>query len=235
MTTLCQIQLSCPVCSNEFTSRAVTSTNAFGGKATDFHERAAGEQPLPYLIHTCPWCGYTGSERDFGKDVEVMPLTKARVWNELAPKLTSWPMTGSDRYEFAAKIAIWQGTAARWVAELLLRAAWCCVDEGDVEAERYFRRHAAWVFERALGTPDGVAGEERAGITYLVGELWRRVGDLKEARRWFDAVPGEVVNPYRQQWIINAAKQQRDNPKESFRRRDLQFAERRPYSDVDKL
>ena len=67
----------------------------------------------------------------------------------------------------------------RKLTDLLLRAAWCCVDEGDSEAERFFRRKAAWKFEEALGSFDGVGREERAVLTYLVGELWRRIGDLR--------------------------------------------------------
>ena len=85
------------------------------------------------------------------------------------------------KYEAAAKVAEWQGMESRHVADLLLRAAWCCVDEGDIEAERYFRRKAAWKFDEALGSFDGVAREERAVLTYLVGELWRRVGDTTVA------------------------------------------------------
>ena len=65
MTTLQQIELRCPICDTRFRSQAVVSTNSFGGKRTDFHERAAGTQPLPYLIHTCVKCGYSGAERDF--------------------------------------------------------------------------------------------------------------------------------------------------------------------------
>ena len=95
---------------------------------------------------------------------------------------------GSEKYEAAAKVAEWQGMEPRHVADLLLRAAWCCVDEGDVEAERFFRRKAAWKFEEALESFDGVARDERAVLTYLVGELWRRVGDTKLATAWFNRV-----------------------------------------------
>ena len=48
MTTLRQIVLSCPVSGNNFQSQAVATTNAFGGKRTDFHEKAAGIQPLAF-------------------------------------------------------------------------------------------------------------------------------------------------------------------------------------------
>ena len=73
MTTLQQIELRCPICDTRFKSQQVISTNSFGGKRTDFHERAAGTQPLPYLIHMCNRCGYSGAERDFTEEAEVSP------------------------------------------------------------------------------------------------------------------------------------------------------------------
>lgn len=216
MTTLQHIELTCPVCETQFRSQAVVSTNSFGGKRTDFHERAAGTQPLPYLVHMCNRCGYTGAERDFTDEADVSPMLREQVWQELAPQLTKPAVLGSEKYESAAKVAEWQGLEPRHVADLLLRAAWCCVDEGDIEAERFFRRKAAWAFERALDGYDHVAPEERAVLTYLVGELWRRVGDHQAARNWFDQVALEVSDPATQQWVVDAARQQRDCPREWF-------------------
>jgi uncharacterized protein (DUF2225 family) len=105
---------------------------------------------------------------------------------------------------------------ARHIADLLLRAAWCCVDEGDVEAERYFRRQAVWKFEESLGAYDAVPRDERAILTYLVGELWRRIGDTEKATKWLESVPGEIVDLQNQQWVVDAAEQQRLNPREWF-------------------
>jgi hypothetical protein len=271
MTTLQQIELTCPVCETRFRSQAVVSTNSFGGKRTDFHERAAGTQPLPYLVHMCSRCGYAGSEKDFTEEAEITPTLREHVWNELAPKLHQsvlWhqqhgaqggqggtsaassasaqgesllgnagnagsaspsgqtgttgavaamvTVPGSEKYEAAARVAEWAGAEPRQVADLLLRAAWCCVDEGDVEAERYFRRRAAWAFEQALSAYDGVAREERAVLTYLVGELWRRVGDQRQARAWFEQVPHEITEAHSQQWVLDASRQQKDAPREWF-------------------
>lgn len=215
MTTLRQIELCCPICRHSFQSQAVVSTNAFGGKRTDFHECAAGTQPLAYLVHMCDECGYSGGERDFSGATEVSPLVREHVLNELAPWVPS-STSGSTKYEAAAKVAEWQGVEPRQIADLLLRAGWCCVDEDDTEAERYFRRLAAWRFEEALGSYDGVAAEERAILTYLVGELWRRVGDLRQAREWFDRVPEEITDAESQHWILAAADQQRTDPQEWF-------------------
>jgi uncharacterized protein (DUF2225 family) len=215
MTTLQQIELRCPVCATRFRSQAVVATNSFGGKRTDFHERAAGMQPLPYLVHMCGRCGFAGGERDFSDGADVSVLLKERVWSQLAPvggMRTS--VAGSEKYEAAAKVAEWAAMDVRHIADLYLRAAWCCVDEGDTEAERYFRRTAARMFEAMLATYDGVPREERAVLTYLVGELWRRVGDLRLAREWFDRVPRE--DACGQQWVLDAARQQRESPREWF-------------------
>ncbi len=215
MTTLRQIELSCPICRNSFQSQAVVSTNTVGGKRTDFHEHAAGTQPLAYLVHMCDECGYLGGERDFTGVTEVSPLVKEHVLNELAPWAPA-SASSSAKYEAAAKVAEWQGLEARQIADILLRAAWCCVDEDDIEAERYFRRLSAWTFEEALGSYDGVATDERAILTYLVGELWRRVGDTRQARDWFDRVPDEITDPEGQHWILAAVDQQRTDPQEWF-------------------
>ncbi|HEX2716360.1 MAG TPA: DUF2225 domain-containing protein, partial [Gemmatimonadaceae bacterium] len=74
----------------------------------------------------------------------------------------------------------------------------------------------AWKFEESLASFDGVPREERAVLTYLVGELWRRVGDVARAGEWFELVAEEIVDPQTQRWIIDAARQQRDCPREWF-------------------
>jgi uncharacterized protein (DUF2225 family) len=216
MTTLCTVELVCPVCDRAFESRTVLATDSLGGKRTDFHERANGAQPLPYFVHTCCRCGFTSLERDFAGDVEVTPTLRSHVWNELAPRVDKSLLTGSEKYEAAAKVAMWQGRDAEDVGDMLLRAAWCCVDEDDIEAERYFRREAVSAFERALCTWNGIRGEKRAVLTYLVGELWRRIGHASVARTWFDRVPDEVIDRHGQQWLLAAARQQRNSPREWF-------------------
>jgi len=216
MTTLHLIELTCPICENAFRSQTVIATNAFGGKRTDFHERAAGMQPLPYFVHMCANCGYAGVERDFGTDVELSDQIRENVWSALAPALKRELPSGSLKYEHAAKVADWQGSDPRYLADLYLRASWCCVDERDTEAERYYRRKAAWRFAEALSSFDCVAEEERAVLTYLVGELWRRIGDAQLAQQWFDRVPDEITEPAAQAWVAEAAVQQRQAPREWF-------------------
>jgi uncharacterized protein len=61
-----------------------------------------------------------------------------------------------------------------------------------------------------------VPRDERAVLTYLVGELWRRVGDSRQSGAWFNRVTNEIVDSASQQWVLDAARQQRDCPREWF-------------------
>ncbi len=216
MTTLDLIELTCPVCAQAFHSQTVVATSGHGGKRTDFHERATGMQPLPYFIHLCTQCGYAGVTHDFDAEVELSDLLREYVWDDLAPVLSQSPPSGSLKYEHAAKVAEWQGHEPRYLADLYLRAAWCCVDEQDTEAERYFRRKAAWRFTDALAAFDSVPADERAVITYLVGELWRRIGNESLANDWFDRVITEITDPAEQWWVLEIARQQQTEPREWF-------------------
>ena len=53
-------------------------------------------------------------------------------------------------------------------------------------------------------------------LTYLVGELWRRVGDAAQSHDVVQQCPTEIVDGQTQQWVIDAARQQRDCPREWF-------------------
>ena len=53
-------------------------------------------------------------------------------------------------------------------------------------------------------------------LTYLTGELWRRVGDSVQAHQWFKRVQSELTDPATQQWVVDAARQQRDCAREWF-------------------
>jgi uncharacterized protein len=217
MTSLQPIDLVCPVCDTHFRSQSVASTNSFGGKRTDFHERAAGAQPLPYLVHTCSACGFSGLERSFVEGADVTQHVRSQVLTILTPRVTEHQLeSASDRYDAAARVAEWQGESPLRIADLLLRAAWCCVDDDDHEGERYYRRAAAERFTEALEHGPTVRAGERAVLTYLVGELWRRAGDLQRAEEWLNRVESEIVDPEEQGWVLDLARQQRDAPREWF-------------------
>ena len=213
MTTLRDITLQCPICGTWFVSTAAAATGDAAGTRTDFHRRANGPEPLPYLVHMCSGCGFAGAEDDFASD-DASGASAAALSSDRVPGAPADGVLGSEKYEAAALIAERRGAGPRAVADLLIKAAWCCIDEGDAEAERFFRRKAATALEDALARYDDVPREERALTTYLVGELWRRVGDRGRARQWFERVVDEVTDEGAQGWLVALAMQQRDRPRE---------------------
>jgi len=222
MTFLQQIKLHCPVCDTRFDSLAAKVTKRFGVCRSDLREEGSGKHALPYLVHVCVRCGYAGPAEQFDEAVDIAPELRERVYSELSPRMPAprttgarvLPVPGSEKYEAAATIAEWQLADARHIAALWLRAAWCCEDERDTEAERYYRRKAVWSFQEALENYDGSPPDERATITYLVGELWRRIGDDGQASQWFARVPDEIVDFKAQEYILDAARRQAEQPEE---------------------
>jgi len=83
-TTSEEVDVTCPVCANEFRAEAWMSTNSVGGQDRDFLEHAAGGQVFLFSCWTCPKCCYTGSSTDF--DEEEMPkdlIAKLKAKNPL--------------------------------------------------------------------------------------------------------------------------------------------------------
>jgi uncharacterized protein len=213
MTTLREVSLRCPVCATWFQAAAMDQTSGCARTSTDFHRRIDGAEPVAYEVDLCTACGFAGPRDDFASD-PVSATSAAALEAREATTSTVANVTASEKYEAAAARAERRGEGRGTIAELLLRAAWCCVHEQDAEAERFFRRGAAREYESALSRYDDVPRAQRAELTYLVGELWRRVGDGVRARVWLERVAEEVVDEKAQHWLVRLAEQQRETPRE---------------------
>lgn len=216
MMTLQWIDLRCPVCESNFESMAALSNNDGGQEYVEPTSPSAQAAMLPFLVHVCRRCGYAGGGDDFGDGIEISDSLRDFVWTRLAPKLGTsvripWlalTVAGSEKYEGAAQIAERRGSDARTVAQLWIRAAWCCVDEDDTEAERYYGRFAAGWFATAMDFYGEVHADERAEMAYQLGELWLRIGDTKHAAAWFERVAEEIIDPDLQRGVMTAAQLQ---------------------------
>lgn len=217
MTSAREVEVTCPCCGAAFNAPELMSTNTFGGRTTDLHAKAVGFDPIVFMVGTCPQCGYTDYSHNLIKgDITLTDDLKRRVFDELTPHLpVEQRINPALCYEFLAKIAQWRGTDPLKIGDLYLRAAWCCQDYGQQQGEHSNRLAAIAYYKRWLDhTP--LRDEEYFVITYLVGELYRRVGNADSAREWFDRVldgvgaeAGEKL-----QRIAELARQQRDDPKE---------------------
>lgn len=79
--------------------------------------------------------------------------------------------------------------------------------QGSIAREREHQQQAADAFERAL-LADLIPAENRPAATYLLGELFRRLGRETEALRWFDralqdrSLPSDLRNWAEQQRFL---------------------------------
>jgi hypothetical protein len=213
MATRRTIALQCPVCGTRFLSTVIDEAGGVVHMSTDFNRRVDGVGAVAYLVDLCAACGFAGPKEDFTTDA-VGAASASTLGDVDVATDPTMAVSPSEKYEAAAAVAERRGEPPRVVADLLLRAAWCCETERDTEAERYFRRAAARRYEEALARYDDVPADGRAELTYLVGELWRRVGDRARARAWLDRVASEVLDAREQGWLVSLAEQQRDRPRE---------------------
>jgi uncharacterized protein (DUF2225 family) len=218
MTTIIPQDLTCPGCDATFETRSVASTNSFGPRTTDFCQYAGGAQPLPFQVHTCPQCGFSGYEGDFA-DSALDPAVIGLIRERLAPLVAEARGDAARRFEFAAMIADWRGDTPFDIGWLYLKAAWCCqmsrADGGMTEAERGYREKAiasfATAVEQLLAPSDALLS-----CVYLVGEQYRRLGRPEQAAIWFDRVVATASDGVGDRRLAELAVQQRDQPREFF-------------------
>ena len=213
MTRIVEATFTCPNCECEFPVEALAGTNV-GAVTTEFRRLAIGIQPEPYLVHTCPTCGLSGWDSAFEDTVST--VASQLIAEHLTPLVRDGEVPAWRRYEYAARVAEWRDAPDEDVAHLYLGAAWCYDDENEDsggELADGYRRQAIAFNQRALESGQ-LAGNQQAEITYLVGELYRRVGDVEQAGQWLHMVD-ELVEPDEiGARIATLAKRQRTAPED---------------------
>jgi uncharacterized protein (DUF2225 family) len=193
MTSIVERDFVCPVCGENFRDPVVLSTNTFGGTESDFRPRAAGVDPLPFWIHTCPECLYTDCEFDSAVTGDVKRYVTGGEFRRGIPDSPK----AFHKYELLARIEEFAGAGAREIAWSYLKAAWLAAeyaasegpDSGDAEdvlvLERKYRKAAIDKLESSLGDRFQ-DDEEYMTVFYLVGELHRRLGEFDTAITYFE-------------------------------------------------
>jgi len=196
---------------NRFETPCLMSWNNCGAMSTDLHQRAAGIQPLPHFIYTCPQCGYTADSNGFDLrkiDKKLQQLIKENLRSFAKDER----IPGYVKYDFAARIATWKNECDFAIGDLYLKAAWSCNDCRERKKEKFYRCKAVEYFEKAIEAEE-VSGQELILCCYLIAENNRRNGKTEIARQWFDRTIS-LAEPTSMREFIELAIQQRDFPKE---------------------
>jgi len=208
MTTIGTTEITCSCCGVAYESSMVESSDTGGPMTTDLFDMATGEQPLPHLIHTCPNCGFTTPGT---REEVVTEEIKTLVKNTIEPRIGD-ELPPSRKWDFFAIISKASGAPDFAVGLLYLRAAWCAYLENSEEQTEY-RRAAAGLIGSSLEAEE-VPDVRLCEMTYLTGELYRRIGETGKADAWFDRVKELPDDLPHREYYMNLAGQQRTSPRE---------------------
>ena len=189
------------------------STNK-GPISTDFYQSSIGAQPIEFEIHTCIFCGYSGYSEDFERK-KIDKALKALIEERIGSYICRKGVNPEKKYEYAAWIGEAWGKGSLDIGRLYLKAAWCSARgyrHGKKRKERYYRRKAIEYFQIAWQGKE-IPQDIEGIFLYLIGEIFRRVGDSQKAVLWFDYVIKALEETLERAWLVDLAIQQRTTPK----------------------
>ena len=200
-------EFSCPVCGFVFSSRIVESVS-HRGQDSDFFPHYLGDDPMPYFLVQCGSCGFCAYPGDYNLEGEKSKLLKhsfirAVLEQPLSRKLSP----DAQKFFLAGRIYERLEKDPYHIGSLYLRGSWCCRREEDRRAEIELQQLAVKFLRSSVERATGLNPDNVPVVTYLVGELYRRLEDRDEAREWFVSVEETMLDPGHQ-WIVDLAKQQ---------------------------
>lgn len=192
-------KVKCPFCGTEFeTTRMRSSVIKVKEKMTDFGNIYDGECAYLYAVTVCPECTFAAINKEFDTiraDYEPKVLEATKKIHQSNVKKPDIFKTGHSTPEMAAKrheLAIAFTRMRRYsdigtLAGLCMHLVWIYRLAENHEKEKAAMAEALKAYkdfhEKGGDLPDKI-GEP--GILYLIGELHRRLGDYKEARRYYE-------------------------------------------------
>lgn len=191
LTHLFDKHITCPVCNSTFTAKTVKSKSPrIISKDSDFFIRYNVVNPYFYDVCLCNSCGYAAMRSDFEK---LKPYRKDLVLSNITPKWKSreYPdilneKLAIERYKLALLNALLTDSPDSTKAMISLKIAWMYRLLNDNEQELSFIKQALDGFTDAYSKePFPIYGLQRDSLTYLLGELNRKLGRYDDALLWY--------------------------------------------------
>ncbi|MEG2657285.1 MAG: DUF2225 domain-containing protein [Clostridium sp.] len=187
-------KIDCPVCLRTFSSRVV---KAYVLKVkhvdTDGFKIYDGINPYFYDVLVCQICGYSALKSDFLKlpnyKRETILVKVSNKWTgKEYPQVYDCEIA-IERYKLALLNAVVGELKDSTKAVLCLKIAWMYRSLEKQEEEKVFLQKALQGFLIAYEnerTP--IYGLNIYSLKYLIGEIYRRIGDSQNAKIWFGKV-----------------------------------------------
>ena len=194
---LYQVEKNCPICDKSFTVTKTRGQMIPIKTDTDFCTHYADLNPYYYAIWVCSHCGFAAHEDRF---FSLLEPQREKLKQFLAGRQVNLDLTGPRTWEQAVtahKLAIYYASMvtlpASHVASLTLRLAWLYREKQMVAEEQEMLQKAIDAYKAAFMKEKMPIGNlSEVTLTYLIGELLRRVGNFEEALSYLGRV---VSNP----------------------------------------
>lgn len=184
----------CPICATKFKVRMVKPSHVKPTtRDSDFCQHYEGLNPLLYDVWVCPECLYAAKRKEF---LDIKPVAKKKLQeyllrNKGVPKsvnFNDYRDIQSAIYAFELAVPCYEIKEAsdEVIAGLHIRAAWLCRGVQDEDREKLFLRQAVECYLRFFEWKSEASSKlGEVGLMYILGELYRRIGEYREAVRWF--------------------------------------------------
>lgn len=179
--------LTCKLCGREFSSLLVRkSKQAVIKNDSDFCAYYEGEVPYFYHVYICPACGYAFLESFTKKPGDKMKEKLRPLPDFFSDKRDA--LTAQLAFKRAIECAKMQREDDAVLASLHLQLGWIFRLIGDEQKELAALREALGHYVAVYESSNLL---DASKVMYLIGELNRRLGNLKEAVFWYSKVAGD--------------------------------------------
>lgn len=208
--------VKCPVCSKEFATKKVrTSKLRLLKRDEDFLNYYNAENPIKYNVFVCPLCGYAASENKFN---DIRKDQVGIIIDNISSRWNSRDFGGLRDLDEAIesyKLALLAGSLLKAKkleqGNICLNIGWLYRLKENKDEEIRFLKLARDQFVDAYNT-ESLSGTnmDDSKLSYLIGELSRRIDDKDEALSWFNTclnLHSTKMNPglndmAREQWRL---------------------------------
>jgi uncharacterized protein (DUF2225 family) len=187
-------EIECPTCYEKFNFLEIKSNSYTVEKIdSDFLRYCTNINPLFYGVLICNNCGYSALKQYFPK---MLPNQRKAVKEKISVKWAPRDYGSKynvdiaiERYKLALINCVAKGARSGEIADVCLRLGWLYRLKEDPQKEKYYLEQAIYGFKEALQNERGsVVGIDDATLTYMIGELYRRIEDFQQASMFFSKI-----------------------------------------------
>ena len=192
----------CPIDGEKIIFKITTGLNTWGSY-TDMEKTGTMGDYYREIINTCPKCHFSGYIEDFRK------VYKEEVLKYLKDFVANFKDRGMDEVsqcEMAGEILSVQKADNRDIAYAYLVGSYQLrMNDSLKEKRKDLQRKVIEYYDAAVQMKE-YDENEKASYLFLIGDMYRRVGDFEMALKYYDRASNEKK---KHKWVKNALEQMR--------------------------